>query len=159
ELRKPSRLLVVGDYRLPRVTMRLEGSDQSRIVIDATPRTESSVAQQGNALLVKFDADALELTIPPFQPQPLVQSARLADPVTLAIDLGPRFGAFRATSQPLEGSTRLTIDVMAAQPESPAAQAPSAVPLTNAAPPPPDLLSSGQALGGLRVVAIDPGHG
>jgi N-acetylmuramoyl-L-alanine amidase len=157
ELRKPSRLLLVGDYRMPRVTLRLEAADQTRVVIDATPRTDSSVSQQNNALLVKFDADALDLSIAPFQPQPLIQSARFLEPVTLAIDLGPRFAAFRATSQPLDSSTRLTIDLLPPQPETPAAP-PAAAPAP-APPPPPDLSSSGSGLGGLRVVAVDPGHG
>ncbi len=46
DLRKPSRLLIVGDWRVPRVTMRIDPGDQPRIVVDAAPRTESSVSQQ-----------------------------------------------------------------------------------------------------------------
>jgi N-acetylmuramoyl-L-alanine amidase len=157
ELRKPSRLLIVGDYRMPRVTLRVDSGDQPRIVIDAAPRTESSVSQQNNALLVKFEADALDLAIAPFQPQPLVQAARLVEPTTIAIDLGPRFGSFRATSQPLDNSTRVTIDLLPVQSESPAP--PAASPAAPAPAAPPDLSGSGSALGGLRVVAIDPGHG
>jgi N-acetylmuramoyl-L-alanine amidase len=153
DLRKSARLLVVGDWRVPRVTMRLEGGDPLRIVLDATPRTESSVSQQNNALLIKFDADALDLSLPPFQPQPLLQAVRLLEPVTLTIDLGPRYGSFRASTQPLDGSTRVTIDLL--PPQTDTARGPAS-PVTV---PPPDLSALGQAGAGLRTIAIDPGHG
>lgn len=156
DLRKPSRLLVVGDWRVPRVRMRLDGGDVVRIVFDTVPRTDSSVSQQNNSLLVKFEADALDVSIPTFQPQPLVQAVRLVEPVTLAIDLGPRFSSFRASTQPLDGSSRLTIDLMPAQTDAPVAAAPAPAPAPAA--PPPDLSALGQA-SGLRVIAIDPGHG
>jgi len=152
DLRKSSRLLIVGDWRVPRVTMRIEAGDVPRIVVDATPRTESSVSQQNNSLFIKFEADALDLAIPAFQPQALVQAARLLEPVTLVIDLGPRFGGFRASTQPLESSTRLTIDILPSQPDAPATPPPSTAP-------PPDLSALSQPPAGLRVIAIDPGHG
>ena len=154
DLRKSSRLLIVGEWRVPRVTMRIEGGEPTRIVVDATPRTESSVSQQNNSLLIKFEADALDLSIPAIQPQPLVQAARLSEPVTLVIDLGPRFGAFRASTQPLDSTTRLTIDLM-----PPPSDAPAVTPPPAPAAPPPDLSSLSQPMGGLRVIAIDPGHG
>jgi N-acetylmuramoyl-L-alanine amidase len=158
DLRKPSRLLIVGDWRVPRVTMRLEGGDTPRIVVDAAPRTDSTVSQQNNSLLIKFEADALDLAIPAFQPQQLVQAVRLVEPVTLAIDLGPRFGGFRASSQPLEASTRLTIDVMPALTDTPPA-APPVAPLSGASASTPDLSALSQPSGGLRIIALDPGHG
>ncbi len=154
DLRKTSRLLVVGDLRVPRVTIRYEGGDPARITIDSIPRTNATISQESNSLAIKFDADALEVTVPPVQPQPLVQAIRAVDPVSLAVDLGPRFGAFRASTQPLETSSRLTIDVMSAQTEqqTPVAAAP-------APPPPPDLSALGQPVSAIRTVAIDPGHG
>jgi N-acetylmuramoyl-L-alanine amidase len=165
ELRKASRLLIVGDWRMPRVTLRLEGADLSRIVVDAAPRTDSSVTRQNNSLIIRFEADALDVSIPAFQPQPLVQAVRTVDPVTLAVDLGPRFNAFRATTQPLVTSTRLTIDLMAAQPESqpaaPAAPPAAAPPVVSApvSPAPVELAASNPAVNGLRAIALDPGHG
>jgi len=161
ELRKASRVLIIGDWRMPRVTLRLEGADLSRIIIDAAPRTESSVTHQNNSLIIKFEADALDVSIPAFQPQPLVQAIRAVDPVTLAVDLGPRFSVFRATTQPLAASTRLTIDLMIAQPESQPA-APAAAPPVVSAPAssaPPELAASIPAVNGLRAIALDAGHG
>src|SRR5207247_2541077 len=106
DLRKPSHLLIVGDVRVPRVLIRYEllGA-AARLTIDTTPRATASVVQESDKLSIKFDADALDVALPPIQPQGLVQGIRVADAVTLAVDLGPRFAAFRASSQPLDTST------------------------------------------------------
>lgn len=155
DLRKPSRLLIVGDLRVPRVTIRYEGGDPTRVTIDSTPRTSTTVSQEATSLAIKFDADALEVAVPALQPQPLVQAVRVVEPASLAIDVGPRFGAFRASTQPLDSSARLTIDVMSAQTEQqPAAPAPPSQPA-----PAPDLSVLNQPVSAIRTIAIDPGHG
>jgi len=162
ELRKPSRLLIVGDLRVPRVTARYETvGANGRLTIDATPRANSTVAQENDRLLIKFDADALDVTNPLLQPPPqaLVQSVRAVDPLTLAIDLTPRFAAFKATTQPLDTVNRVVIDLLPAQTEA-AGQPPSApaAPPAAPAPPPPDL-GVNQVASSVRTIAIDPGHG
>src|SRR5262249_38752342 len=71
ELRKPSRLLLVGDVRVPRITARYEPlGSAGRLTIDAAPRATSTVTQDGDHLSVKFDADALDLTTPLIPAQP-----------------------------------------------------------------------------------------
>jgi N-acetylmuramoyl-L-alanine amidase len=157
DLRKPSRLLVVGDLRVPRVTVRGELLGASlRLTIDAAPRANSTVSQENDRLTVKFDADALDLPnpLPPLPGgQSLVQAIRIADPITLALDLGPRFGGFKATAGPVDQAARLVIDIAAAQTEGQVAPPP-------AAPPPPDLPPAfGQPLSPIRTIALDPGHG
>jgi N-acetylmuramoyl-L-alanine amidase len=169
DLRKPSHLVVVGDLRVPRVQVRYEppaASGQAagsggRLTIDATPPAPGAVAREGDRLTVKFDADALDLVATgALFPQPgLIQSVRVADPATLTFDLGPRFGAFKATNVSVDASTRLVIDVAAQSPEStPPAQLP--------APPASPLPDLGSLLAGatanftsIRTIAIDPGHG
>ena len=160
DLRTASRLVVVGDVRVPRVTIRVEGSDPARLVVEATPRTTSTVSQDYNALAVKFDADALDAGIPAVQPQGLVQAFHIVQPATLAIDLGPRFTGFRASTQTSETMARLTIDVMSAQTETQPAALPAPSPTVTApAPaqiPPPTDAGAGFTI---RTIAIDPGHG
>ena len=162
ELRKPSRLLVVGDVRVPRITVRYEPLGATgRLTIDATPRALSTITQENDHLTIKFDADALDASNPPLPAQAaqsLVQAVRLVDATTMAVDLGPRFAGFKATSVPVETTTmRQVIDVLAAQTETMAAP----VPTTAAPPPPPPELppSFGQTTFAIRTVAIDPGHG
>jgi N-acetylmuramoyl-L-alanine amidase len=163
DLRKPSRLLVVGDVRVPRITVRYEPLGATgRLTIDATPPALSTITQENDRLTIKFDADALDASTPPLPAQgaqSLVQAVRLVDSTTMAVDLGSRFAGFKATSVPVETTImRQVIDVLAAQTETPAAPIP-----TTAAPPPPpppDLPPSfGQITFAIRTVAIDPGHG
>jgi N-acetylmuramoyl-L-alanine amidase len=156
ELRKPSRLLIVGDVRVPRITARYDPLGASgRLTIDATPRAAATVAQDGQRLTVKFDADALDLPSPilPAQSDPsLVQSVRLTDPTTLAFELGPRFGTFRAASQPVDTTMRLVLDIAAAQGTEPAAPPPP--------PQPPELPPAfATASSPISTITIDPGHG
>jgi N-acetylmuramoyl-L-alanine amidase len=155
DLRKPSRLLIAGDLRVPRVAIRYEALGMAaRLTIDTTPRAAGVVSQEGDHLTIRFDADALDMAaIPAIAPQGLVQAVRATDPVTLAVDLGPRFAAFRASTQPEGDATaHLVVDVIAVQTE--AAASPSPLP----SPPPelPPTLAPGPAI---RTIVVDPGHG
>jgi N-acetylmuramoyl-L-alanine amidase len=75
----------------------------------------------------------------------------------MAVDLGPRFAGFKATSQPVDTTMRLVLDLLATQTDA------GAAPSTQAQPaplPPPDLPPAfGQPVSTFRTVAIDPGHG
>ena len=155
DLRKPSRLLVIGDLRVPRIIVRYETPGSGgRLTIDATPRASSAITQDNDRLIVKFDADAIDVPNPPLAAQgaqSLVQAVRLVDATTLVVDLGPRFAGFKSTSQSVDASARWTID-LAAAPIEPAPIVP--------APPPPvaqPLLSPPAPT--FRTIAIDPGHG
>ena len=170
DLRKPSYLVVVGDLRVPRVQVQYDPSvGYGRITIDATPRAIGTLTREGDHLAVKFDADALELvtTNVQFPAQGLIQSVRLADPATVAFDLGPRFGTFKATNTTGDASSRLVIDITAQAPETAAtATQPSAQPATPPTPAPPNTplpdlgsLLPGATFTSIRTIAIDPGHG
>jgi N-acetylmuramoyl-L-alanine amidase len=161
DLRKPSRLLVVGDLRVPRVQVRYEPAGTgARVTIDATPRAASAVAQDGDHITIKFDADAIDipgsgLALPvQIASQGVIQSVRQPDATTIAVDVGPRFGAFKAASLPLDNATRLVVDVTASVT---ADAAPPAPPV--AAGPPPDLATLTQPPPSIRTITIDPGHG
>jgi N-acetylmuramoyl-L-alanine amidase len=167
ELRKPSHLVVVGDLRVPRVQVQYDPSTTyGRLTIDATPRALGTITRDGEHLAVKFDADAIELVLSNIQlpAQGLIQSIRQSDAATIAFDLGPRFGTYRATSTTGDTSSRLVIDLSG---QAPAPESAAAAPQPPQPPPPssplPDL---GALLPGatanftsIRTVAIDPGHG
>jgi N-acetylmuramoyl-L-alanine amidase len=156
ELRRASHLLVVGDLRVPRVTARHEVTGTSaQVTFEIQPATTTAVSQQGTQrLMIRFDADALDAALPTFQSSGFIQAVRAADANNLAIDLGPRFASFRSATQPIDNGTRLTIEVLGAQPDTtqatptpPVPPAPSEAPALTSAPP------------GVRTVAIDAGHG
>jgi N-acetylmuramoyl-L-alanine amidase len=158
DLRKAARLVVVGDLRVPRVTVRFESGDVARVVIEAAPRSTSTVSQDNAALAIKYDADALEVSIPPVQPQALIRAIRVVEPTTVAIDLGPRFVSFRTVTETVDDTTRLTIDLMstareAAPPGPPAPTSPPA-----ASPDAPDISALSQPAA-FRTIVIDAGHG
>jgi N-acetylmuramoyl-L-alanine amidase len=158
DLRRPSHLLIVGDLRVPRLTIRYEvvGS-AARVTLDSSPGAQSTITQDGNQrLAVKFDADALDLAVPPIQPQGFVQAIRQLDAVTLALDLGPRFGTFRGSTTPIDANTtRLVIDIVAS--DNTPTQTTTAPPAPE--PPPSELPQFGAPSAPIRTLAIDAGHG
>src|SRR5207249_207558 len=108
----------------------------ARLIVDATPRASSTVTQDNERLIIRFDADALDVPNPPLQPpnQTVVQAVRALDTVTLGVDVAPRFGGFKTSSQPVENTTRLVIDILG----PPATEtSPGAAPSTTAPAPAP----------------------
>ena len=164
ELRKPSRLVLLGDIRMPRVASRVEPQGSlTRVTIDVAPATPHTVSQDGQRLVVRFDADALDADLRGGAATEAFQNIHFGDtPQTVVIDLGPRFTSFRAADQPAPagGGMRIVIDLLA-QTEAPAPQ-PGAPPGQPVPPPnpegPPPLIDLPPA-GGLRAIVIDPGHG
>ena len=159
DLRRPSRLIVVGDLRVPRVTARIEPQGAlARVTLDVLPATPHSVSQDGARVLVRFEADALDAALPASPVADLVQAVRVADPpVVVAIDLGPRFASYRASDAPGDrGAGRIVIDVIAQTTEAP--QPPPAQPPVPLPPAEPPLLEA-TPTSGLRTFVIDAGHG
>jgi N-acetylmuramoyl-L-alanine amidase len=182
ELRRPSRLVLIGDVRVPRVTIRYEPlATATRLTIDATPRAASTIAPGGTRLLIKFDADAVDAAIPAFQSQGFVSALRMTDPITLDIELGPRFSTFRASTEVIDDTTRLVIDIVGADtstsaapargaapaapgPAAPATAAPGApatpgLPAGVAPPPAPEPLPLSNPPAAIRTIVLDAGHG
>ena len=165
-LRRPSHLVVVGDLRVPRVQVRYDttGATSGRLTIDATPRTNSTITQDGDQLNVKFDADAIDVNYSNSGAAPLavagaqglIQAVRITDAVTLAFTVGPRFGGFKVTSQPSDTSMRQTIDISSAATPQTTESAPQP---PAAGTPPPDLSAAGGSGPSLRTVVVDAGHG
>ena len=67
DLRKPSRLLIVGALRVPRVTVRYEplADDTLRVLVDIAPATGHAIVQEPKRLLMHLEADALDVTKTP----------------------------------------------------------------------------------------------
>jgi len=168
ELRKPSRLILMGDIRMPRVASHGEvlGS-LTRVIFDVAPPTPHTVTQEGSRLLIRFDADALDAALPPTPATDVLQNVRVGDtPQVIALDLGPRFASFRVSDQSATaGAARIVVDLIA-QTEAPVPpgttpptpQPQPGQPAPGAPPEPPPLLDLPPA-GGLRAIVIDPGHG
>jgi N-acetylmuramoyl-L-alanine amidase len=149
DVRRSSRLIVVGDLRVPRITARVEKSgDSGRLTFDIQPPAPHRVTREGNRLEIRFDAHALDIgplsgTVPEF-----VVAVR-GQGTSIFVDLGPQVAGM--TTDTSRGDTRLTIELappgaVAEPPPQPAAPGP---------PPVFDLAPAGV----IRTVVIDPGHG
>ena len=159
ELRRPSRLIVLGDLRMPRVAGRIEPlGTLARLTIDVAPATAHTVTQDGPHLTIRFDADALDATLAPTTAPDLIQNVHAAEGApALVVDLGPRVASFRTADVPGDrGTGRVVIDVIAQTSDAsqPAAGAPGAPPSAQT-PPVLDLPPAG----GLRTIVVDAGHG
>src|SRR5687767_5495560 len=156
DYRRGVRLLIVGEMRVPRVVARIDaGTTNVAVTFEVTPNTEAKVSAQQGRVIVQFDADALELSIPLLPQQEFLTAVSPGEtPNAVALILGPRYATHRViTTQADAGSGRLTIDLLPATTEA----APTAPPS-----PAPDTRLVIPTLGpstGLRTVVIDPGHG
>ena len=157
DLRRGPRLLIVGDLRVPRVVARVDaGANNVAVTFEMTPNTEARVSAQPGRLIVQFDADVIDLSIPLVPSQNFVTAIAPGDtPSTIAITLGPRYATHRVTTtQPDAGSGRVTIDLLPATTDvTPVPAPPSPAPDTRLVIP-----TQGPSTG-LRTVVIDPGHG
>ncbi|HOC16835.1 MAG TPA: N-acetylmuramoyl-L-alanine amidase [Vicinamibacterales bacterium] len=155
EVRRGSRLVLVGDVRVPRVEVRQqEAGGVIRLTLTVAPRAGHQVTHEGNRLLLRFDATALDPALPAVTPGPLLQGIRLGDtPATLAVDLGPRFGSYRASAATRDANSEVIVELVPSFTDQaipvPPPSPPAAEPLVNLAPPRPSV----------RTVVIDAGHG
>ena len=158
EVRRPSRLIVPADVRVPQIAAHLEPvGPVARLTLDISPATPHTMTQEGSRLIVRFEADALDPSLPASTVPDLVTAVRAGDtPNTLIVDLGPRFTSFHTADQPGDrGGARLVIDVAAQTTDA------AAAPATPAPPAPPELppLLDLAPFGSLRTIVIDAGHG
>jgi N-acetylmuramoyl-L-alanine amidase len=175
ELRKPSRLVLVGDIRFPRVAGRVEPlGTVTRLILDVAPATPHQVSQSPSQLAIHFEADGLDATFPAADARAAAAAAAtdlrayandvfkgvfVSDtPGTLVVDLGPKFASFRASEEPGDrGAMRLVVDLIA-QTTTPAPGGTPAPPSPQAPPENPPLFDL-PPVGGLRTIVLDPGHG
>ena len=160
DLRRPSRLVVIGDLRVPRITAAVDNSaNATRFTFDINPAAQSAISQETGRLVIRFEADALDVSLPPAASQGLVQTVRVVEPSSIAIDLGPRYASFRASTQANGNAARLVLDVLAAPVETSNSPTPGPAPAPSEPPTSPELPVFGQPASPFRTVAIDPGHG
>ncbi len=156
DLRRNMRLLIVGDMRVPRVVARVDaGSTNVAVTFEVTPNTEAKVTAQPGRLIVQFDADAVDLSVPLVPPQNFLTGISPGDtPQTVVLAVGARTAMHRVTTTQADaGSGRVTIDLLPAATETAPTPAPSPAPDTRLVIP-----TLGPSTG-LRTVVIDPGHG
>lgn len=162
ELRQRSRLVLVGDVHVPRVTGRYRPrGGGAQLTFEVTPSTPYTVDQEDDQLVVRFEADALDIER---LPRPRGDLITGVTPHTssngLVVALGPTFQAFSVSTQPMrDDGEELTLDltagILTTDVEPTVTPSPPALATGAGVDPLPDL----SAPPTVRVVAIDAGHG
>jgi N-acetylmuramoyl-L-alanine amidase len=166
ELRRASRLVVVGDVRLPRVSAVIASAGPpTRAEVEIAPAAPAVVATEPGRLLVRIDADGLDLSTLPAGAG-LIERIRPGDqPNTVMVLLGDAAGQARASVATANNVTRVVIEVPAAS-ESRAPSPDPRVPSAESRPPnaesrapnsDPRISTPGSRA--WQTIAIDPGHG
>ena len=161
EFRPASRLVVVGDVRVPRITAQYDDSGAAfRVTFEITPKTSTTVTQEQNRLVVRLEADALDALFPSAPSQNNVLTGiRAVEPNTIVLDLGPRFASFRTSTPVSSGAAAvLTIELLTIAGQTSANPPVAASPESPAVPATP-LPVFGAPRASIRTIVIDPGHG
>jgi len=155
-LRKASRLILVGNVRVPQVGGKVEKTAAgARIVLNVQPMAPHKVTRDGNKLTVRFEATALDpLPITGFI-NDFASSAKV-DGLSVVFDLGTLAATFKAE----DDREAVTIELL---PPAPVAPPPPPPVLPGATPRPAPPAAEPPRLdlstGGIRTIVIDPGHG
>jgi N-acetylmuramoyl-L-alanine amidase len=157
ELRQPARLLIVGDLRVPRVTVRLDAAGPpTRLTIEASPTTLITPVIESGRVVLRLDADALDVAPLP-QAGGLLEQAR-TEGNSVVLMLSPRAGQARATRGAGDNLSRITLEVPFSV-QSDAAATPGPVSVPPPAPVPADVAVPATGVASSGVIVIDPGHG
>ncbi|MXY17674.1 MAG: hypothetical protein F4Y57_11920 [Acidobacteria bacterium] len=163
EFRAGSRLLLIGDVRVPRVSAAYRaGPERGRLSLEVTPATAHTVESEGGRLAINFEADAIDLERTPDLRGGLATRFGLAAGAAgVTLDLGPDVDSYDVSRDPGPGNgATLRIDLLARRIAPEPAPAPDATPAP--APPLPartDLLPEFSTGPAVRLAVIDPGHG
>ena len=160
DLRRAARLLIVGDLRVPRVVGRIDApGPPTRATLEITPATPVTIAVEATRVVIRIDANALDLTLPAAGGG-LIDQIRVGDqPTAIAVGLQARAGPARAASNDADNVTRITIEVPPQAQDIVAAPAPGAPAPPAPAEPAPPLPALAGAVPALQTIVIDPGHG
>jgi len=153
-IRRSSKIILVGDVRLPQVGGKVEKTPAgARVVLTVQPATPHRVTRDGNKLTVRFDAVALDMTPLTGFLSEFASAARVDGP-SLVIDLGPSAATFKVDDTP-EGAT---IELLPPAPVAPPPPPPPSAP-ANQPPPQATVAPQIEIVPGIKTIVIDPGHG
>jgi N-acetylmuramoyl-L-alanine amidase len=165
-IRRPSRLILVGDVRVPQITGRVERlASGGRVTIDVDPPAPRKVTREGNRLVVRFDAVALDAAAIQGNVPDFIVGVRI-EGTAVVVGVGP--GAAVVQTSDEKDLARVTVELLPTPPPPPPkpvgppapppgagrAGEPQPEPQPKPETPPIDL-----APGTFRTVVIDAGHG
>lgn len=163
EVRKASKLIIVGDLVVPHVTIKVDKqSTGARVSFELQPTAPHKVTREGKSVVVHFDAAMLDMGPTTGNAADFVTGVRVQG-TTVYIDLGPQAQSF--TNEDDRDQTHLLVDLLPPPPPPPPPPTPApgapaaAAPGAAAGAPQEQPLPDFAHLGGLKTIVIDPGHG
>jgi N-acetylmuramoyl-L-alanine amidase len=162
ELRRASRLVILGDVRLPRVTTNIDfAGPPTRASIDIEPAAAVVVTSEPRRLLVRVEADALDF--PSVTGGGLVQTIRQGEqPNQIVVTLTDAAGTPRTTVTTANNVAHVLIEVPAPATSDAAPPTPNPESKTATAETPAPVTDPRAAIAASRLwqtIVIDPGHG
>jgi N-acetylmuramoyl-L-alanine amidase len=156
DLRRQSRLLIVGDVRVPRVTARIDAAGPpTRATIEIAPPVPVSSTVENGRVSLRIDADGLDIGLPA-SGSGLIEQIRAGDQAnSVVVVLAPSASTARAavnTADPAVTRVAVEVAATAAPPQDVTAPPRPAAPSSEGAPPV-------VARTGVQTIVIDPGHG
>ena len=155
DLRRASRMLIVGDLNVPRVTARFDTvGPPTRATIEISPAAPVTITTDQGRIILRVDADALDLALPAGG-NGLVDQIRAGDQQnTVTVTLAGSAGPARAAATTVDNVTRVAVEVPAA----------AGTPAESTAAPPPAPPAAPEAVTltprrAFQTVVLDPGHG
>ncbi len=164
ELRQRARLLLVGNVHVPRIIGRYRSRGRTaQLSLEIMPPTAYVVSREPGRLLIRFEADAVDVSRLARTRGNLLGDIHVVDSLPgLSVELGPSFGGYNVSNLPgPDDSLQVIIDVRASSAETTDATAAASDPLP-ANPPTSastDPLPDFTALPTIRTIVVDAGHG
>lgn len=161
EVRKASKLVIVGDIVVPHVTIRVDKQPTgARVSFELQPTAPHKVTREGKSVVVHFDAATLDMGPTTGTAADFVTGVRVQG-TTVYIDLGPQAQSF--TNEDDRDQTHLLVDLLPPPPPPPPTPPPGApaapAPGRPGGAPQDQPLPDFSHLGGIKTLVIDPGHG
>ena len=162
EVRRLSRLILVGDVVVPRVSGQYrQPNNGENLVLEVIPSTPYTVSQENAQLVIRFEADALDVEhLSDLSGELVAGISQNPSAASLVVNLEPAFDTFSVSSRSIRNEgDEINIAMTSSSSVATAGPSPRVLPpnpISSASVDPlPDLVTSPT----VRVVAIDAGHG
>ena len=162
EVRRLSRLILVGDVVVPRVSAQYRRqNDSENIILEVIPSTPYTVNQENAQLVILFEADALDIEqLSDLSGDLVAGISQNPSSASLVVNLEPAFDTFSVSNRSIrnegdEVNIAMTSSSRIATADPPSRALPPNPVSSSNLDPLPDLTTSPT----VRVVAIDAGHG
>ncbi len=163
ELRQPSRLLLVGNVNVPRISGRYRQRGQSgQLSLEITPEATHLITEEPGRIFIEFDSDAIEITRHPQARGEIITDITVNhSPPGLFLEIGPSYASYNVTRHSVTNrSSQLVIEFVATA---------STITSDSGSSEPPSTSRSSSTFGdsppqfedspAIRTIVIDAGHG